>query len=289
MKNINVLIVDDIGVVGDCVKKRLAKQDSYFVSQDFRVNPYFYKVVSLDPQLNAKEIERVIKERKINYLLLDRGFYAIIDPSSDSSTCFDKSYLFRKINNKGINIEDILRQMDISAFRDIKGVIIYSYDDDLLEEEADLVNQFSSIFPPSCAGNIEILLTYKEIYLPSGLNLYISEPINDEIEKIGKRSDFILYGLQIGEILYHRIMVSLRIQKNNKMLIKSLQTQRNLLLIFAVFTGLNLGSNAIFYLISQQTGSNLVLILTLSIVFSLLLPLIILKLKPEWMISFEDK
>ena len=223
---INALILDDNWIVGDCIKKRIFKaNEAEFSSEEINVKPFYLEVDTLDKENAARIIESFIINNEINFLLLDRGFYNLIDPKSlvgHENLQPEKLYLNKK--DKGIKIEQILKCISKDKMKSLKGVIIYTYDmEGTYIEPAQIRQNILEILPITFKKeNIDIVLTNSEIYSLSSLQLYGNEADKNNPELIisGTKSDFMLYGLFIGEILYHRIISIVQkereIQKINK-------------------------------------------------------------------------
>lgn len=134
-----------------------------------------------------------------------------------------------------------------------------------------------------------MILTYPAIYRLADLNLYTSMDVVDhpDLECIGHKSGFMLYGLFMGELLYHRAVALINRRKTVVRQNKKTQALRNVTILFIVFTALNLGANALYNVLSHNLANDLALIL-LSLSFALLLPLLILVLKPDWILNIEE-
>jgi hypothetical protein len=70
--------------------------------------------------------------------------------------------------------------------------------------------------------------------------------------------------------------------------IKKSSLNIKLFLLFIIFTSLSIGGNAIYDFAIENIQSYLGLLL-LSLVFSVAFPIMILIIKPDWIISLDDK
>lgn len=297
MKNkFNVLILDDNETIGENIKKRIFKANSSNYSfSGIEVIPHFLTIDISDLANSAKKINQFINSNNIDYLLLDRGFYHIIDPKLNSDyNHLDKKYLYTiKADLKnGIKIEKILEMIPQRDFKKIKGVIVYSYDasDDYIEP-AQIKQLYVNLLPEKFnEKNIEIILTNSKVYKLSGLQLYIDQelPENKNMTVIGLKSDFKLYGLFMGEILYHRVISMVDRARKSTILTKRKLVVRNLIILFLSFTALTIGGNALYEILSEKVKSDYFLLFS-SIVFALLIPLFILAVKPELLIDIDNE
>ena len=291
---VNALILDDNPIVGQCIKKRVFKANSCNRKfSQLEVIPFFTKYSLKNIDEIIRSIEFQIISDNINALLIDRGWYELINPNENKSIPnLDKEHLYLRKEDSGIKIEEILSKIDKSKFKNIKVVIIYTYDsDNWFIEPAELKKIISNVLPNGFDINfIDVILTNTEIYKLAKLQLYNSDnPITDgKLIKSGRIADFKLYGLFMGEILYHRIVSHFKGRQSIKTAQKKQILFRNIILLFIVFTSLGLGGEAIYNLISNKINNDFVII-ALSFVFALLFPLMILLLKPEWILDYSDK
>lgn len=292
-KKVNVLILDDNEIIADNVKKRIFKaNESHSASLGFEVIPHHIIIDINNLSDAAEKITAEVTSKKIDVLLLDRGFYNIIDPVTEQKyRSLDSNMLYCRKGDKGHNIEDILRLIHKDTFKGVSSVIIYTYDDETYSEPALIKQVIRDVLPPQFDKNaIDVILTYPEIYKLSDLKLY-KEPTDvngfSDIELIGPKSDFMLYGLFMGEILYHRTVSLVKKRQQNLFQARKTHLQRRLFLFFGIFTFLNLGANALYNLLSRDTHTNFLLLIT-SLAFALILPALILQIKPEWVIDIED-
>ena len=150
--------------------------------------------------------------------MLDRGLYNLIDPNSKECTApgleeLDKQYLYIVTGASGVKIEEVLPYIRFSRLNSLKGVILYTYDDPTRTSEhsiepAEIASDLSEIIGKGLSPEyIHVIGTNSEIYHLAGINLYINDSsLYVGFTATGKRSDFMLYGLFMGEILYHRIV-----------------------------------------------------------------------------------
>lgn len=127
------------------------------------------------------------------------------------------------------------------------------------------------------------------MYDVAGIDLYEGWG-EEEVEGFlfhGNKPDFALYGLFIGEILYHKIVRNIELKNKKKAKSKVTFATRNLALLFVVFTALSIGGNAAYNYASQQLNNDFGLLI-LTMVFSLAFPILILIIKPEWLLNIEE-
>ena len=300
MKNkFNVLILDDNEIISENIKKRISKANSTNKAfSGIEVIPYHLPIDISNLEDSAIKISHFIGSRAIDFLLLDRGFYHNIDPKLNPIyKNLDNDYLYIKKTdlNSGIKIEEILKLINPKEFNRIRGVIIYTYnaDSDGYVEPAEIKELYlKEILPEKFSeDNIEIILTNSEIYKLAGLHLYIDKeaPENTELTRTGLKSDFILYGLFMGEILYHRIASLVNKTRQTKIVKKRNLLVKNFIILFFSFTALSIGGNALYAILtSEKTKINLSLFF-ITIIFSLLIPLFILIVKPELLIDIDNE
>jgi len=295
MKKLNILILDDNFVIGHKVKKRLFTANSTYKDETgFEIFPFYIEIDNVNPKIASKEVNNFVRENNIQYLLLDRGFGELIEPQENNELDFDVSYIYRNMSKGGFKIEQLLshwKQINNNSLKDIKGLIVYTYDDyfeadkpkqgEVIKEE--IINKLDSILPSKC--KFDVLLAYSNIYKIANVDLY--EGYNDEtgIIKLGKKNGFLLYGIFVGELLYHKLiqMTSVRSASN----IKSKKTRLfyRLIILYLIFISLNLGSSAIFSYLFEK--SNLAIGL-LSLFFGIFIPFLILLLRPSLLIDIDE-
>jgi len=293
--SVTVLLLDDNEIIADCIEKRLLKASQTFLeTTQVEILPIHLKIDNSNPVKAGKEIENYLKENHIDFLLLDRGFFDIIDPEIVNDELLDPDTLYIRRDAKSVKVTEILENVNFGKIKGLKGVILYTYDEPShtskwyvepakikQELKRSLQNKVSSDF-------IDIVLTNSEIYHLASLKLYDPNPkqVGDYLFQ-GKKSDFKLYGLFMGEILYHRILKLFDKQQNRFLKLKKGKVKTKLVLLFIIFTSLSIGGNTIYSIFIKKIDSDLELFL-FSIVFSLLFPALILTLKPHWIIDLED-
>ena len=289
---INALILDDNKIIADCILKRIFKaNESNLPFTNVDLVPHFMALDLSNLDKSAALLGDAITLKAIDILLLDRGFYTLIDPSVDSSYhALEPALLYSRKDDAGIKIEEILGRVPKEKFKQIKGVIVYTYDDEKYIEPAQIKELIRNVLPSGFDKDaIDVVLTYAEIYDLARLKLYRMKNVANatELESIGGKSDFMLYGLFMGEILYHRTISLINKRRAKRLQAKRNQALRNVLLLFGVFTSLNLGAASLYSLLSRGGSADLML-MVVSLVFALILPVLILRLKPEWIISLDD-
>jgi hypothetical protein len=295
-KRINALILDDNEIIGENIKKRIFKASATnFPFFKIEVVPYFITINISNIRDSALKISHFINSKEIDYLLLDRGFYHVIDPKLNHSySNLNDKYLYtKKVDlQSGIKIETILELIPKNDLKRIKGIIVYTYDTtgDYIEP-AQIKQLYLDIFPKRITENaIEIILTNSEIYNLAGLDLYIDKelPDDNELTMTGLKSDFKLYGLFMGEILYHRVIALINKTKQKSVSTKRKFLIRSFIILFFTFTGLTIGGNALYEILDKKIKNDAFLLLS-SIVFSLLVPLFILAVRPDLLMDVDNE
>jgi len=295
-KTYNILLLDDNDIIASCIQKRLLKaSQTFYDTTQIDINPIHLQIDIRNLNEARQRIEKSLVDNNIHFLLLDRGFFDIVDPATHTDISgLDKNTLYIGKEAKSIKITEILKGVNFSKTKSLKGVVLYTYDEPSLTSEwyvepaqikKDIKQTIGDRLNPE---NIDIVLTNSEIYHLANLRLYDNNPkqVGNYLEQ-GKKSDFMLYGLFMGEILYHRILKLIDKQQKKTLSKKKSSLNTKLILLFIIFTSLSIGGNAIYTFAMQKIQSNLGLLL-LSLVFSIILPILILIIKPEWIISLDD-
>ncbi len=291
MKKIDVLILDDNFVIARKLKKRLFDADrNYRYKSGVQIFPHYIEIDNTDPANSAEKVNSFIIENNITYLLLDRGFGEIIDGDEINAEEFSRGVLYKDNTKGGFLIEELLTNIKTiknNALSNIKGVIVYTYDQyrslniegEPIKEE--IVDKLTSLFSNKC--QIDVLLAYSEIYKIAGIDLYEGYA-GEGIVKIGKKENFILYGLFCGELLYHKLLQMISLINQKIIREKKSQLIYRILVLFLVFTSINIGANALYNSFFED-GS--VLIGFTSLLFAIIIPLIILLFRPSLLIDIE--
>lgn len=285
MKEYNVLILDDITFVGEHLEKRFF-ETSRFYSENLGIElkPHFEPVQIGDCYKETlKNIGDSIVQHKIDYLILDRGFNYIENIKGDRFSVKTEGKIY---------VDKLLKDIPNEYYKRIKGIIIYTYIPEELENDFNKEKFVESIYEILLKRinkeNIQIILCNSEIYKLARLKLYgyDYDGINHKISNVtGSISEFKLYGLFMGEILYHRLIQMINKQKN--ILITKGRGHNTICFViyFLAFTGLSIGSNALYnFLLDNHIGKGFLLF-----VCSLLIPMFILLTNPKWMtpVSFD--
>jgi Na+-transporting NADH:ubiquinone oxidoreductase subunit NqrB len=91
----------------------------------------------------------------------------------------------------------------------------------------------------------------------------------------------------MGEILYHRVISMIKPIEKKRFIEKKYLTFGKIIALFFALTGLTIGGNALFNILTENTGNHTLFLL--SIVFSLIIPIFILIVRPDLIISIDDK
>ena len=293
MKVYNVLILDDVKEIGDCISDRMKCVNSFYSSRfGIRIEPHYIRVDIKNPVI-AEEIAQCINTNKIDYLLLDRGFSPILNSEEEKLQNLDSEHLWAE--KKSVWIEAILQKIPQETYNQIKGIIIYTYDPRKGTVESlpsFIIDKCVSVLPKKFNEDniIDVFSSYPEIYEVAELKLK-PYPYDDSINyrDMGKKPDLKLYGLFMGEILYHRVISMINQREKKRLIEKKHFYIKNILILFFVFTGLSIGGNALYNMLVQSTGFNLLSLLVISAVFSLFLPIFLLLTKPKSLISIDNE
>jgi len=289
MKEYNVLILDDIKLVGVNIRQRISDvAENYFSLSGIRIIPHYdenEEIDITDIDKLSKKIEYDIVSKKIDYLLLDKGFTEVIE----SIDGFEETFLYAK-NREWVTIDKILEKIHIEKHNRIKGIIIYTYNPEekpnFPEEKADMRNKYLKILPKKFKRdyNFQIFMSNSEVYKKAELKLYDQKSVSTEYIQLGLKADFKLYGLFMGEILYHRVVSIINQKEKQNLRQKKRLVFSNIFILFFVLTGLSIGGNALYDILTNN-NMDIFLLFVLSIIFSILMPLFILLIKPELLIS----
>jgi hypothetical protein len=254
-------------------------------------------------------IEKV-SEKLLNtdYLLLDLHFQ---DLNIEESEKITNEFVLININDKAEGIEfkgltdaakkylqtysiksvELFKGIDQSKLNKIsqklKGLILYTYSPN--PKQGELASKAKQIKQALNLNKerIEIFSSHKEIYQSAGAELYKTDRISKDLVSLGFKSDFRLYGTAMGEIIYHKIIDKENARKRKRL--KSRQTKLwfRIPLFFLILLCIDLGSNTLSKLIND-TGIKNKIILAICLFLGIILPLLILFLKPEILIDYES-
>jgi hypothetical protein len=290
MKKINILILDDNFVIANKIKKRLFEADnSYRYNSGIQIFPYYLEVDNDNPFEAAKVVNNYIKENEIQYLLLDRGFGKIIEPTISDSENLNNEYLYKDNTVVGYFVENLLKEINKikhNELKNIKGVIVYTYDDyrelkkesEIVKEE--IINELISILPKRCS--VDVLLSYSNLYKTAGVSLYECYSGEGTI-RLGRKEHFLLYGLFMGELLYHKLLQMINARTSELIKNKQMLISIRIVVLYLIFISINIGANALYSSFFQ--GKNVLIVV--SIFFSILIPFVILFFKPSLLIDLE--
>lgn len=305
----NILIIDDNWYVGDQIKNRLQSLDMRNNTKEMNVEYISGSVNQYFSHYNEPNFIDKIADKLLNtdYLLLDLHFQ---DLNIEESEKITNEFVLINIDDKAEGIEfkgltdaakkylqtysvksvELFKQIDQSKLNKInqklKGLILYTYSPNPKQGElagkAKLIRKALNLNKE----RIEIFSSHKEIYQSAGAELYKTDRVSKNLVSLGYKSDFRLYGTAMGEIIYHKI-----IDKENAKSQKRLKSKRARLwlripLFFFILLCIDLGSNTISEMI-KVSGANNKLILSICLFLGIILPLLILLLKPEILIDYE--
>lgn len=292
MKLVQVLILDDNFVIARTIRRRLFEADGiYKHGSGVQIVPHWLEVDNEDPQKAAEMVNDYMNRNNVHYLLLDRGF-SVLSEGTDPQDSSGKTYIFRD-GTKGMYFVEqmlgILRGIPGNKLQQVKGVIVYTYDDykqfnkygEMVKEE--IVSAFGSILPSTC--KLDVLLSYSNIYRVAEIDLYDGWEGTGVI-RLGRKDNFVLYALFVGELLYHKLilMIDKRRVEATKTAKRSALTK--LIAFFLIYISLSLGVSSLFEAIDLQSNHLTNAILLIS--FAVLLPLVILWLRPALLIDIDD-
>ncbi len=291
----SVLILEDNEIVASCIQKRLHKAGATFsATTGVEVNAEYLILSPRDPTNAGQEIEAYLQQHPIDLLLLDRGFFQLLQsPPPDAPTNWNPDCVYIPKGDKGTKVTDLLLHANFDRLRKLKGVIVYTYDEpsrtsEYFIEPADIKKEtLRSLRNSVDSDYVDVVLTNSELYNLADLQLYTKPPIpvGDYFE-VGKKSSFMLYGLFMGEVLYHRTVHLLARRRNHRMLERRRATIARLFLLYVVFAGLGIGSAALYDIALESVAGPWGL-LALSGIFSLVVPGLVLVLKPSLVLDLE--
>jgi len=292
--DLNVLIIDDINFVGESILNRLTEVNLKYHDDYVNIKSWYYKYnVSKSLVDSIAEIKTKIKDHDITYLLVDIGFNKIVDDSYkynyphleiDTSIYSD----IRRDKDR-VTIDMVLKNFgNDHMINNLAGIIVYTYQPEFKQPEV-IHQEFMEIMPKAFNKDIlKVIETNSEIYRPADAQLHILTNIKEYpgIRYHGLIKDFKLYGLFMGEILYNQIRhhhFSSRIKSIESMKSSYL---RYYIIAYFLFITINISSNILSeYLVGSYRmhwGVGL-------LVFGVLIPALIIWLKPEFfLISKND-
>ena len=293
MKTIEVLILDDNFVIANKVKSKLFNaSNSYKIDSGIEIFPHYLKVDNHDPAVAAITVNNYLRQYEITYLLLDRGFGHIIDPLTGPIGNLETNSLYKDNSIKGYYIEELLSEIKgvkNNALSRIKGVIVYTYDNylDVNKEgeviKGEIIYELKGVLHSTC--EIDVLLTYTDIYKIAEIVLYEGYT-GEGLVKIGQKKDFVLYGMFVGELLYHKLMQMINTRNYNLIKKKRGRLVYSLAILYLVLICINIGVNAISFSLFKD---NNLTVGVLSLLFGLMLPIVVLWLKPSILLDFGEK
>ncbi len=292
VQSVNVLIVDDIRITGQKIAERLSYLNNKFHNDYVNVMPrYYHYDVKKTIHDNVTDIRNIITDKKIKYLLLDRGFRQIInidekDKYANIKIDIEQNiYSDNSVHEKILHVDEVLKEItnDIETSKHIykkclQGIIVYTYSIEGTEPGL-LKNRIKDYLPDDFPDeNLTIIETNSEIYEKAHLKLHRNEEVESlKIYFKGPISEFKLYGLFMGEILYNHIRYHFFISKIKSIEKYKLPLIRIFLAYYISFIAINVGGNLIAsYVFTNYNTGILLFIISLSII----LPLFILFVKP---------
>ncbi len=294
---LNVLIVDDNRIIGDAVEKRLFRASAiHSPITHLEVNPIYLKDFTVDANaINAmaNQIASAIAGNEIDVLLLDRGLFKIIDPQwNPEYKNLDHAYLYGERGDTGTTIEAVLNEIDPPTFKRIICVVVYTYIQDAQKDEPERIKMHvAKAMKMVDKGAITVIATKEEIYKDADLKLYDERPVTAGLNSLGLKGQFILYGTFMGELLYHYILKTVKIRRQEAILAhKKVRRVWNLALFYVVVTGTTLGANGMWDWIKEswKDEKKVTACAIFAGLLGIILPLLILLTKPELLISVDD-
>lgn len=291
---VNILVLDDIDVVGENILKRISKiGEKYCSINNVSINPVFIRFEKNSLAATIDKIEAEILKSNIQFLVIDRGIAEIFTSSDDAT--LNKDYLYTSIDNSSIQADLVLEKLSISIpeqLTALRGVIIYTYDggEDIYKhmEPTEIIHLTREKLPKKFSGAVDVILTASEIYKLSNMSLYENERVQStKYVKLGSKSSFKLYGLFVGEIIYHRIVHLYRANTQSIFKSKNATRIRNLILLYVIFTSINIGGNILSNILFSHNSSNFIGYL-ITFFAAVIFPVFILLLKPTWIFNIDE-
>ena len=204
---VKVLIVDDNEVIADGIMKRFRMVNNYYrpyTNTDIRAARLEANYIDKDKL--KESIESALDSGDFDFLLLDRRYIKYVG-RKDLSTLDDKK-LYYDDEPDDLCVEKVLKLVDRGKLANILGAFIYTNSvKDKANVQNDLQQEIQDILPGKV---VEVLMTHREIYDLADTELYDFEKVpNTNYKSLGKVTDISLYGVFMGEILYHRVVFAL--------------------------------------------------------------------------------
>lgn len=276
MKNLRVLVIDDIALVAQAVRLRLGK-----VVPEIHVD--WMSVTSEDLAAAVRDIQDRISVEEINFLVVDRGILDQIEVRDDvsSEAAGARSYV-RRDDAHYADIVDILEKLASSTKRQIGGVIVYTLDEPdninspWFVDDQKMTQELRGLFGRQAF--IDIIKTRSDIYQASGLKLFYPVGVGGCEE--AKAGDLTLYGTIVGEMVWSRLsgMLTSRHRAERRSLRGWLL--RNYFLLLAVTIGLGIGVNAAYDLLRVSFTSPWVSLIV-GVAFGIFFPIGMLIAEPR--------
>jgi len=284
-KNYNILVLDDNPVIVKSIIHRISNlNDSYSYQFNFTINSHYYDINLAN--YNHKSLSNFIKAKNITHLALDRGFFEL---------SINDDLVLTKKNGAIKKIDELLRPIDFTRLKQVKRAIVYTYDEpdkasEWYVESSALQNEMAD-----CLGgrfqksDIDVIRSNSEIYQYSGVNLYEKEgePYDNEYNILGLIPDFKLYGLFLGELIYHRVLLTI-IQSRKQQAVKKKKSRvLNVVLLYIMLTSIAIGANSIYDLFESTKVKPF--LIYVAVVLGLILPVFIIIAKPDILLSIDDE
>ena len=279
---LRMLVIDDIGLVAQCVAARLgaAAAASRLASKPVT----FLRAMTISGDSSdhsARQIETSIHSDRVNYLVFDRGILDRVEAQTDPVSRSTVSYV-RSRKARYTDILDIFGQVSPSARSKIKGLVMYTLDDLDVEspwfaDPTEMRRKLTDLF--ESAELIEVIRTRTDIYQSTGQELFRTSP-DDSSLSTASASDLKLYGAIVGEIAWGRIERSLSLRERGDRLRLRSWFARN----FAVFVCTTLGigiAGGATYDVMRTAFSSSWAALVVAFVFGIALPLGFISAEPR--------
>jgi len=247
--------------------------------------PTFLKLPT-DNDISNTQLKNYLEMTNNCIIVADWDLYKIENhPNQEKLDCLCISCF-----EQAIILPKLLCDLEPKLLRKIKGIIVFTYDSDSFKhnfyvEPENLKSQIYKTFGNTLdRKQIEVILTNSEIFELANSSLYKKE-VNIYV---AQKSSLILYGITLGEMIYPKV-VNLIKQGNQKAKLKK-QTKyiRNILILFLIVTSLNIGGEALYELLTTEEKGKSSIVFLISFLFSILLPILILIVKPDWLISLDE-
>ena len=280
---LRVLVIDDVGLIGDCVAARLRRAAEQSDLAECKLGTIETLTIrgGDEGRSAAADIQAAIFEHDINVLVTDRGIVDAIEEKKGASPEKSKIAYYRSGNPQYDHIEMILSKLSADARRRIKFVLIYTFDDpesgnpwyvDINAVRASLRQYFDH------GQQVDVIKTHHEVYSETGLKLFNTVP-GDPKTEFARGADLQLYGAIVGEMAWRHISgASHRRDAAHRFGLRRWLIQNYFIFAFITF-GLGVGVSTAYDLLKATVLPGALLIVSVTV--GLIVPFLLLLSNPQ--------